>query len=150
MIVVMKPEHTDEELRQLVARVEKMGLRTHLSRGERRTIVGIIGERDLIQEIPFTSFPGVEAAHPILQPYKLVSREFKEENTKISIGAHVELGGRAIPIIAGPCAVEGREVLDEIADALHAMGIPMLRGGAFKPRTRPTASRGSGNWPSNS
>ncbi|WP_448384385.1 3-deoxy-7-phosphoheptulonate synthase [Desulfosoma sp.] len=144
MIVVMKPEHTEEDLRHLVSRVEKMGLRTHLSRGERRTIVGIIGERDLIREIPFTSFPGVEAAHPILQPYKLVSREFKEENTTIPIGAHVELGGRAIPIIAGPCAVEGREVLDEIADALHALGIPMLRGGAFKPRTSPYSFQGLG------
>ncbi|MGQ9669961.1 MAG: 3-deoxy-7-phosphoheptulonate synthase [Desulfosoma sp.] len=144
MIVVMKPEHTEEEIRQLVSHVERMGLRTHMSRGERRTIVGIIGERELIQEIPFTSFPGVEAAHPILQPYKLVSREFKEDDTRIRIGEQVELGGQAIPIIAGPCAVEGREVLDEIADALHALGIPMLRGGAFKPRTSPYSFQGLG------
>ncbi|SHE58061.1 3-deoxy-D-arabinoheptulosonate-7-phosphate synthase [Desulfacinum infernum DSM 9756] len=144
MIVVMKPDHTQEELRDLLGRIEKMGLRTHLSKGERRTIIGVIGERELIQEIPFTSFPGVEAAHPILQPYKLVSREFKEENTRIRIGRQVEVGGEAVPIIAGPCAVEGRQVLDEIADALHAMGIPMLRGGAFKPRTSPYSFQGLG------
>ncbi|SMC18893.1 3-deoxy-D-arabinoheptulosonate-7-phosphate synthase [Desulfacinum hydrothermale DSM 13146] len=144
MIVVMKPDHTQEELRDLLARIEKMGLRTHVSKGERRTIIGVIGDRALIQEVPFTSFSGVEAAHPILQPYKLVSREFKEEDTVVRIGDHVELGGKAIPIIAGPCAVEGREVLDEIADALHGLGVPMLRGGAFKPRTSPYSFQGLG------
>jgi 3-deoxy-7-phosphoheptulonate synthase len=144
MIIVMKPDHTADELRELVMKMEKLGLKTHISKGERRTIVGLIGDRDILQEIPYTSFAGVESAHPILRPYKLVSREFKEDNTRFQVGPNCEFGGKAIPIIAGPCAVEGREVLEEIADALHELGIPLLRGGAFKPRTSPYSFQGLG------
>ncbi len=144
MIIVLKPEHTPQQLRDLLTKIEQLGLETHVSRGERRSIVGIIGDKEAIQEIPFTSLEGVESAHPILQPYKLVSREFKEEDTKVTLGGKHVLGDRAIAIIAGPCAVEGREVLDEIADDLHAMGIPLLRGGAFKPRTSPYSFQGLG------
>jgi 3-deoxy-7-phosphoheptulonate synthase len=144
MIVVMKPDHTPQQLKNLVTKIEKLGLQTHVSQGERRTLLGVIGDKEIIRELPFTSFEGVEAAHPILQPYKLVSREFKEDNTKITVGGKHLIGGRAVPIIAGPCAVESREVLDEIADDLQAMGIPLLRGGAFKPRTSPYSFQGLG------
>ena len=89
------------------------------------------------------SFPGVEKVLPILKPYKLVSREFKAENTVVSVDGF-EIGGDQIQIIAGPCAVESREVLEEIAESIEPAGVHFLRGGAFKPRTSPYAFQGWG------
>ncbi|MHC1727640.1 MAG: 3-deoxy-7-phosphoheptulonate synthase [Syntrophobacteraceae bacterium] len=143
MIIVMRPDHQEEDLARVVRRLENVGLRAHVSKGEHRTIIGAIGDERVLREVPIESFPGVESALPILKPYKLVSREFRPENTVISIEG-AEIGGAQIQIIAGPCAVESREVLEEIALAVEPAGVHFLRGGAFKPRTSPYAFQGWG------
>lgn len=143
MIIVLKPDHQEEDLLRIVRRLEDMGLQAHISKGEQRTIVGAIGDERLIREVPMESFPGVESVLPILKPYKLVSREFKRENTVIQVNGS-EIGGDRIQVMAGPCAVESREVLEEIAEAIEPGGVSFLRGGAFKPRTSPYAFQGWG------
>ncbi len=143
MIIVMRPDHREEDLLRIVRRLEESSLRVHISKGEHRTIVGAIGDERVIAELPIESFPGVEKAFPILKPYKLVSREFKPENTVVNIDG-LEIGGAQIQLIAGPCAVESREVLEEIAEAIKPAGVHFLRGGAFKPRTSPYAFQGWG------
>jgi 3-deoxy-7-phosphoheptulonate synthase len=117
-------------------------MRTHLSRGERRTIIGCIGDESLLDEVPLRSLPGVESVTPVLKPYKLASREFAAERTVVRVGgrdARAEFGGAAVAVIAGPCSVEGREMLLSTARDVRDAGASMLRGGAFKPRTSPYA-----------
>jgi 3-deoxy-7-phosphoheptulonate synthase len=143
MIIVLKPGHAEEDLHRLVRRLEDLGLRAHISKGEQRTIIGAIGDEHVLREVPLESMPGVESVLPILKPYKLVSREFKSDDTVIKVNGH-EIGGQKIQIIAGPCAIESREVLEEIAEALLPCGVHFLRGGAFKPRTSPYAFQGWG------
>jgi 3-deoxy-7-phosphoheptulonate synthase len=143
MIIVLKPDHQEDDLHRLVRRLEDLGLHAHISKGEHRTIVGAIGDERMLREVPLESMPGVESVLPILKPYKLVSREFKREDTVIKVNGE-EIGGPKIQLIAGPCAVESREVLEEIAAALLPAGVHFLRGGAFKPRTSPYAFQGWG------
>lgn len=143
MIIIMKPNYTQEDLQKVVRRLEEHGLKAHISKGEHRTIVGAIGDERVLREVPFESMAGVESVMPILKPYKLVSREFKHENTIININGY-SIGGKKIQIIAGPCAVEGREILEEIAKALRPLGVNFFRGGAFKPRTSPYSFQGLG------
>jgi 3-deoxy-7-phosphoheptulonate synthase len=122
-------------------------MRTHLSRGERRTIIGCIGDESLLDEVPLRSLPGVESVTPVLKPYKLASREFAADRTVVRVGgrdARAEFGGKAISVIAGPCSVEGREMLLSVARDVRHAGASMLRGGAFKPRTSPYAFQGLG------
>ncbi len=143
MIIVLKPDHKENDLHRIVRRLEDLGLGAHISKGEHRTIIGAIGDERILREVPMESFPGVESVLPILKPYKLVSREFKAENTIIQVNGH-RIGGSEIHVIAGPCAVESREVLEEIAEELSAVGVHFLRGGAFKPRTSPYSFQGWG------
>ncbi|MEJ5300379.1 MAG: 3-deoxy-7-phosphoheptulonate synthase [Thermodesulforhabdaceae bacterium] len=143
MIIVMKPDHSQEDLQRVTRRLEDLGLKVHISKGEHRTIVGAIGDEQIIQEVPLESMPGVEKVMPILKPYKLVSREFKPQDTIIKVNGYA-IGGKKIQIIAGPCAVESREMLEEVARALRATGVNFLRGGAFKPRTSPYSFQGLG------
>jgi 3-deoxy-7-phosphoheptulonate synthase len=143
MIIVMKPDHTQEDLQKVVRRLEDFGLKAHISKGEHRTIVGAIGDEQILQEVPLESMPGVEKVMPILKPYKLVSREFKPQDTVIKVNGYT-IGGKRIQIIAGPCAVESREMLEEVAKSLRTLGVNFLRGGAFKPRTSPYSFQGLG------
>ena len=143
MIIVTAQGATDAQIDHIRERVEAAGLRTHLSRGERRTIIGCVGDEALLQHVPLLSIPGVEAVHPVLKPYKLASREFVAEGTRVGLG-EVELGGREVVVIAGPCSVEGPEMLDATADRVRAAGARALRGGAFKPRTSPYSFQGLG------
>ena len=143
MIIVLKPDHTEEDLQRIVRKLEDKGLGAHISKGEQRTIVGAIGDERVLRETPIESWPGVESVLPILKPYKLVSREFKPEDTIIRVNGR-EIGGRKIQLFAGPCAVESREVLEEIALSLQPLGVGFLRGGAFKPRTSPYSFQGWG------
>lgn len=143
MIIVLKPDHQEEDLQRIVRRLEDLGFRAHISSGEHRTIIGAIGDERALREVPLESMPGVESVLPILKPYKLVSREFKPENTVIDINGH-KIGGKQIQVFAGPCAVESREVLEEIAESLLPFGVNFLRGGAFKPRTSPYSFQGWG------
>ncbi|MBW3552000.1 MAG: 3-deoxy-7-phosphoheptulonate synthase [Gemmatimonadetes bacterium] len=144
MIIVTKPGITEPELERIRERVEAAGLRTHLSRGEQRVIVGCIGDEAALREVPLLSLPGVESVTPVLKPYKLAAREFAAAPTRVRVGDAVgtTIGGRDLVVIAGPCSVEGEPMLLESARRAAAAGARVLRGGAFKPRTSPYAFRG--------
>jgi 3-deoxy-7-phosphoheptulonate synthase len=147
MIIVTRPNVTDAEIDHIRERIESVGMRTHLSRGEVRTIIGCIGDESLLAEVPLRSLPGVESVTPVLKPYKLASREFAVDRTVVRVGgrdARASFGGEALTVIAGPCSVESREMLVDTANAVRAAGARMLRGGAFKPRTSPYAFQGLG------
>ncbi|HXV16045.1 MAG TPA: 3-deoxy-7-phosphoheptulonate synthase [Gemmatimonadaceae bacterium] len=144
MIIVTRADVTEQELDHIRERIEAAGLRTHLSRGERRTIVGCIGDESRLEEIPLRSFPGVESVMPVLRPYKRASIDFAASRTIVRAGSHATFGGDAISVIAGPCSVENRDMLHETAAAVKRAGGSMLRGGAFKPRTSPYSFQGLG------
>jgi 3-deoxy-7-phosphoheptulonate synthase len=143
VIVVMKHGATARELAAVVAQVEELGLRPHLSWGEDRTIVGVIGEGRSLQSHFFERMAGVEKTVPILRPFKLASRDFHPADTVIALNS-VRIGGQAVVVMAGPCAVESRAQLLETAWAVRAAGAHILRGGAFKPRTSPYSFQGLG------
>ena len=146
MIVVTRKGVTDAEVDRIRERIEELGLRTHISRGEHRTVIGCIGDEALLAEASLMSLPGVESVTPVMKPYKLASLEFVAEPSRVRIGdaASTVVGGPELAIIAGPCSVEGREMLGRTAHAVKAAGAGMLRGGAFKPRTSPYAFQGLG------
>ncbi|MFA5094398.1 MAG: 3-deoxy-7-phosphoheptulonate synthase [Candidatus Omnitrophota bacterium] len=143
MIIVLKPEVTDSQLKHLVSKIKSLGLKPMISKGIERTIIGVIGEEDILRSTPLDVFPGVEKVMSILAPYKLVSREFKHENSVVHIGK-VKLGGKKIVMMAGPCSIESREMLISIARSVKRAGASVLRGGAFKPRTSPYSFQGLG------
>src|SRR5256885_1050523 len=143
MIIVLRPHVTEEELAQVVEHVRQLGLTPHVSRGVTRTIVGCIGDEDRLREVPLLAFPAVETVLPIEKPYKLAAREFAARDTLVALG-HAAVGDGAVHAIAGPCSVEGPEMLLRTAEAVKAAGAVALRGGAFKPRTSPYAFRGLG------
>lgn len=141
MIVVMRPKADENKINTVLNRLNKAGFQTHLSQGVERTIIGAIGDKTRMGDLALEAMPGVERIVPILQPYKLASRAFKEEDTVISVG-DIKIGGEQIHIMAGPCAVESREQLFEAAEIVKAAGATILRGGAFKPRTSPYSFQG--------
>lgn len=144
MIVVMKPNATPEEIHHVCEKVKELGLTAHVSRGVERTIIGVIGEEEKIRAKPLEVFPGVENVMPILRPFKLASREFKPEATEFEMKTGVIVGGKKVVAMAGPCSVENRETLFEIAKEVKKAGATFLRGGAFKPRTSPYSFQGLG------
>ncbi len=144
MIIVLKPDATKEQIKHIVDKIKKMGLKPWVSKGVERSIVGVIGTEDAIRLEPLEVFPGVEKVMPILKPYKLVSRDFKKENTVISFDNGVKIGAEEIVVMAGPCSVEKEELLVDIAKKVKAAGAKVLRGGAFKPRTSPYSFQGLG------
>jgi 3-deoxy-7-phosphoheptulonate synthase len=148
MIIVVRPHSTSEQIDHILARIEELGYRPHVSRGELRTIIGVIGDENKLQAEPLAAIPGVEQVLPILKPFKLASREFHSEDSVISVGGNgrgpVQVGGGALAMIAGPCAIESFEILDDIAGKVKAAGANILRGGAFKPRTSPYSFQGLG------
>lgn len=143
MIIVTRPGVSEEELDHIRERVEALGLRTHLSRGEVRTIIGCIGDEEVLTNVPLLSIPGVESVHPVLKPFKLASREFTARETRIPFG-DTELGGTELVVVAGPCSVEGEAMLRQTAEAVKAAGGRGIRGGAFKPRSSPYSFQGKG------
>ncbi len=144
MIIVLKPDATKEQIDHIVEKLKGFGLQIHMSKGEERTIIGVIGDERVLANQPLEVFPGVERVMPILQPFKLVSREFKKEDTIIEFENGVKIGGKRIHVMAGPCAVEDQELLIQIAEDVKAAGATFIRGGAFKPRTSPYAFQGLG------
>ncbi|MEK7849887.1 MAG: 3-deoxy-7-phosphoheptulonate synthase [Candidatus Omnitrophota bacterium] len=144
MIIVLRPDATQGDVDHIVDRATKLGLKTHISKGTERTIIGLIGPEDALRVIPLETFPGVENVIPVLAPYRLVSREFKKENSCINITEHLKIGGKRVIIFAGPCAIENEGLLLEIAEKVKFAGASVLRGGAFKPRTSPYAFQGLG------
>lgn len=143
MMIIMRADATQEQISQVVARIEAVGLHAHLSRGQERTLIGAIGDDRTVDKDLFAVLPGVDRVVPILRPYKLASREFSPENTVFPLDG-VSIGGNEIVLIAGPCSVESRTQLMEIAHAVREAGAHALRGGAYKPRTSPYAFQGLG------
>lgn len=143
MIIVLKPDATQQEINHIIERIKGLGLSVHVSKGKERTIIGAIGDESILEGQPLEILPGVEKVMPILKPYKLVSREFQAEDTVIDING-VRVGGREIQVIAGPCSVESEESLLYTAKEVKKAGATIFRGGAFKPRTTPYSFQGLG------
>ncbi|MBL7151481.1 MAG: 3-deoxy-7-phosphoheptulonate synthase [Candidatus Omnitrophica bacterium] len=144
MIIVLRPNVTEQQIKHITDKVKKMGLTPHLSRGTQRTIIGVIGPEDVLRVTPLEVFPGVESVMPVLAPYKLVSREFRREDSVFNLGKGLKIGGNRIVVMAGPCAIESKKTLKEIATKVKKAGATVLRGGAFKPRTSPYSFQGLG------
>ena len=144
MIIVLKPEATPADLDHLTETLKAKGLSVNISRGKERTVVGAIGDERVLTDLPLAVYPGVESVHKILQPFKLVSREFKKADTVITFPNGVTIGGPEIQVMAGPCAVESEEQLLYVAERVKKAGAKILRGGAFKPRTSPYTFQGLG------
>jgi len=141
MIIVMKPEATQEQLNKVLTKLDSVGLKVHLSEGATRTIIGVIGDKRFIAQMPIEAMDGVEKMVSVTVDYKLVSREFKQEDTIVDVGG-VLIGGSHLVVMAGPCAVESREQLLQSAEIVKKAGAHFLRGGAYKPRTSPYAFQG--------
>src|SRR5437870_13119212 len=142
MIVVLRSHASDEEIADVCRRIEAMGYRAHTIRGELRTVVGAIGDdraKDRLRALESLEY--VESVAPILQPFKLASREMRSEPTRVVVD-DVVVGGPRVVVMAGPCSVESREQLFEVAQKVKGAGATVLRGGAFKPRTSPYAFQG--------
>jgi 3-deoxy-7-phosphoheptulonate synthase len=144
MIIVLRPDATEEQINHIIEKVQKLGLKPHVSKGTERTIIGVIGPEDVLRVTPLEVFPGVEKVMPVLAPYKLVSREVRLEDSVIDLGRGIKIGGKKIVVMAGPCAVENIDTLHEIATQVKKAGATVLRGGAFKPRTSPYSFQGLG------
>jgi 3-deoxy-7-phosphoheptulonate synthase len=144
MIIVMKHGAGQNEIEAVVKRVEELGYKVHLSRGEAHTIVGIIGaDEHKLQQETFEVMDGVEKTMRVMQPFKLASRDFAPSDTVVHANG-VAIGGKKIAIMAGPCSVEGREMIIETAHQVKEAGATILRGGAFKPRSSPYSFQGLG------
>jgi 3-deoxy-7-phosphoheptulonate synthase len=145
-IIVLKPEATDADIEHIIEKLRKKGLEAHVSRGTERTIIGVIGDTSRVSEDEENAIRAIEAVESvmrIIKPYKLASREFKKETTVINIRGN-RIGSEKIHVIAGPCAVESRKVVLEVAERVKSAGATFLRGGAFKPRTSPYSFQGLG------
>ncbi len=144
MIIVLRHDATQEQLDHIIERIEKLGLKPMVSKGTERTIIGVIGPEDVLRVTPLEVFPGVDKVMAVLAPYKLVSREFKKEDSVIQVNKKVQIGGKKVAVIAGPCAIETKEQLLDVAKEIKKSGANILRGGAFKPRTSPYSFQGLG------
>jgi 3-deoxy-7-phosphoheptulonate synthase len=141
MLVVMNNHASQAEIEAVLAKIRSMGLTPHAIPGAQRVAIGITGNKGGLDPGQFETMPGVADAVPVSQPFKLVSREVKEEDTVIDLGG-VKLGGPEIVAMAGPCSVESKDQILEAAHAVKAAGAKLLRGGAFKPRTSPYEFQG--------
>ena len=143
MLVVMRDHASAESIDHVVEILHEHGAEAHLSRGEVKTIIGVIGEREIIYTLDLEGVEGVEEVIRVLKPYKLVTREFQPDDTVVKVGRS-SIGGGAVGVIAGPCSIESESQMMEAAEAIAASGATMLRGGAYKPRTSPYAFQGMG------
>ena len=143
LLIVMGAQASTHEIDEVVARLEEAGASAHVSHGRDATVIGAIGERELLATLPLEGYPGVEQVLPIVKPYKLVSRELRRDPTVIETRGR-RIGDSYFGFIAGPCTVETREQTFETARVVAEQGVTMLRGGAFKPRTSPYAFQGLG------
>lgn len=148
MIIVMAANVPQGSVDRVVAEIERMGCKAHLSRGTFRTVIGAIGEEGSIDQAHLATLDGVEKVVPIMTPYKLASRDFQKEDSVVQIGGgkvpRVQVGGKHSLAIAGPCTIENHDMLWTIARHVKAAGATVLRGGAFKPRTSPYSFQGLG------
>lgn len=139
----MTKSATDADIKAVVDRLQSIGSEAHVSVGQYRTVIGALGDRGAMRQLPWEAMSGVERAVPVLKPFKFVSRDFQSEDTVIEVRSAI-LGGGGFSAIAGPCAVESREQLFRTAEAVKKAGATVLRGDAFKPRTSPYSFQGLG------
>ncbi len=144
MLIVMSHNASDDEIRDVVQVVEEMGYEARPIPGRQRTAVGLVGNDGRVDAGRLEGLPGVLEVISVSHPYKQVSREWKEEDTVVTLSNGTRIGGEEIAIIAGPCAVESEDQILRVADELSGMGATVLRGGAFKPRTSPYSFQGLG------
>lgn len=143
MIIVMKAGAAKKDKDEVIRRIKELGYKPHIIRGTTRDVIGAVGdERGKAVLQTLESMHGVENVVPILQPYKLASKEVKKERSQIRISENVVIGGEQVIVMAGPCSVENEEQIIESAEAVKRAGAHMLRGGAFKPRTSPYSFQG--------
>ncbi|RMG60804.1 MAG: 3-deoxy-7-phosphoheptulonate synthase [Deltaproteobacteria bacterium] len=143
MIIVLKPGCTEKDIHTVKEKIESLGLKAHVSCGVERTIIGAIGDERKIEPSHFEVLECVEKVMPILKPYKVVSKEFRPEATVIEVKGQT-VGGSKVALFAGPCSVENREMMLQVAEKVKEAGASFLRGGAFKPRTSPYSFQGLG------
>jgi len=143
MIIVLKPKATEQDAKELLAKIESLELKPLFLPGVERIVLGALGDERTLKKLHIESHPMVESIKPILTPYKQVSREFTNQDSKVSIGKHT-VGGEQFTVMAGPCAVENYEQLSDTAAAVKQSGAHILRGGIFKPRTSPYSFQGTG------
>lgn len=143
MMIVLKPGAEDKEIEQIVEKLDSIGAKAHISKGQFRTVIGAIGDRETIMGLPFEALDFVESVVPIMKPYKLVSLDFKQERTVINVGK-TRIAEDTFTVIAGPCSVETEEQVIEAARISKEGGAHMFRGGAYKPRTSPYSFQGLG------
>ena len=143
MLIVMKKGSTEEQIQQVVSAIEKRGYTAKPIKGGDRVSIGILYNKGSVESGHFLGLHGVKEVIPVTKPYKLVSREFKQDNTVIRLGS-VAFGDGSLPVIAGPCAVESETQALTIAKAVKEAGATLFRGGAFKPRTSPYSFQGLG------
>src|ERR1700688_587062 len=145
MLVVMKAHATEEQVRGVCEKIEKLGYRAHAMPGAQRTAIGITGNKGEVEQGTLEEMPGVQEVIKVSKPYKLVSRDLKEDNTVIRFaGTDATIGGAGLAIVAGPCAIESREQAFAVAERVHRAGAQFFRGGAYKPRTSPYSFQGLG------
>ena len=143
MILVMDSHSGEEELNKISNKLKSMDFELEISKGKEKIIIGIIGDTRKLLDFPFYSYSGVIDVLKVLKPYKLASREFREKSTIVKIG-NTLIGEHELTFMAGPCSVENEEQMYEAAAGLSKMGVKILRGGAFKPRTSPYSFQGLG------
>jgi 3-deoxy-7-phosphoheptulonate synthase len=143
MIIVMNKSATQDQIDNVLDRIKDKGLEASVSKGIEKTVIGAIGDERLLDEELLASLPGVEQALHIVKPYKIVAREWHEEDSVINVSGH-PIGGKDIQIISGPCSVETPDQMQKAAKAVKAAGVKLMRGGAFKPRTSPYTFQGVG------
>lgn len=143
MMIIMRANATQNQIEAVIDTLQNNGLRAHLSQGEERTVIGAIGDGRPVNTAPFVYLPGVDRVVPISRPYKLASREFIPLNSSFVLDG-VQIGGNGVVMIAGPCSIESRSQLLEVAWAVRESGANALRGGAYKPRTSPYSFQGLG------
>ena len=143
MILTLRPGTTHEGVQEVLSKIKELGFTPHVSSGKERTVIGVIGENAILHREVFDAMFIVESVTPISKPYKLVSRDFKKEDTVVRVG-DVDIGGNSFVVMAGPCSIENREQLYQTAQAVQKAGAKILRGGAFKPRTSPYSFQGLG------
>jgi len=143
MIIVMNGKTNDSDVEKVIEKLHEMGHKVHISRGEKRIILGVIGDVENLASVPFYAFNGVEEIIRIAKPYKLASREFKDFDTIVKV-KDVIIGGKEVIVMAGPCVIENEKQIFETARYVKASGAKILRGGAFKPRTSPYSFQGLG------